>query len=80
MNYQVHDEEINFQFSPCPTSPGPCSFPNASLRLDSRKHRLMAGQPYRFSLSLELPESSENQVSTAVTNHNCHQLSKQHAS
>ena len=59
---QVHDEEINFQFSPCLTSPGPCSFPNASLKLDRRKHRLMTGQPYRLSLSLELPESSENQV------------------
>ena len=59
---QVHDEEINFQFSPCQTSPGACSFPNASLMLDRRRHRLMAGQPYRLSLSLELPESSENQV------------------
>ena len=62
---QVHDEEINFQFSPCLASPGPCSFPNASLKLDRRRHRLMTGQPYRLSLSLELPESSENQVSRA---------------
>ena len=61
---QVHDEEINFQFSPCLNSPGLCSFPNASLKLDRRRHRLMTGQPYRLALSLELPESSENQVSS----------------
>ena len=65
--YQVHDEEINFQFRPCLGRPGPCSFPNTSLRLDSRKHRLMVGQPYRLSLSLELPESSENQVSSSTS-------------
>ena len=43
-------------------TPGACSFPNTSLRLDSRRHRLMVGQPYRLSLRLELPESTENQV------------------
>ena len=59
---QVHDEEVNFQFRPCLKRPGACSFPNTSLVLDTRRHRLMLGQPYRLSLSLELPESPENQV------------------
>ena len=36
---EVHEEEINFQFSPCESSPGPCSFPNTSLKLDPRRHR-----------------------------------------
>ena len=58
----MHDEDVNFQFRPCLDSPGPCGFLNTSLRLDTRRHRLMVGQPYRLSLSLELPESSENQV------------------
>ena len=40
---EVHEEEINFQFSPCESSPGPCSFPNTSLKLDPRRHR---SQPF----------------------------------
>ena len=45
---EVHEEEINFQFSPCESSPGPCSFPNTSLKLDPRRHRSVVRRTQPF--------------------------------
>ena len=59
---KVHEEDLNFQFNPCLSSPGPCGFLNTSLELDRRKHKLMVGQPYKISMTLEMPESSANQA------------------
>lgn len=61
MPTEVHEEHVNFVFSPCISSPGPCSFPNTTLDLIPRKHRLMIGQPYSIALTLEMPESAANQ-------------------
>ena len=59
---QVHEESLNFQFSPCISTSGVCSFPNATLVLDPRNHRLMIGQHYSIDLLLEMPDSVANQV------------------
>lgn len=61
MPTEVHEEEVNFQFSSCPKTQGACSFPNCTLELNPRKHRLMIGQPYRIAVTLDVPESLENQ-------------------
>ena len=62
MPREVHEEDVNFQFTPCEDKPGPCSFPNSSISLNPHKHRLNIGQPYRIGIVLELPDSYVNQV------------------
>ena len=62
MPREVHEEDVNFQFVPCDDKPGPCSFPNSSIKLEPHKHRLNIGQPYRVGIILELPDSYVNQV------------------
>jgi len=61
MPSEVHEEDVNFQFTPCVSSTGLCSFPNATLFLDPKKHRLMIGQPYRIQVMIEVPDSTANQ-------------------
>jgi len=61
MPAEVHEESLNFQFSPCISTSGVCSFPNATLVLDPRNHRLMIGQHYSIDLLLEVPDSVANQ-------------------
>ena len=61
-NLEVHEEDLNFQFHSCVSAPGPCGFLNTSLELDGRRHKLMVGQPYKISMTLEMPESTANQV------------------
>ena len=62
MPREVHEVDVNFQFVPCEDKPGPCSFPNSSIKLDPHKHRLNVGQPYRIAIVVELPDSYVNQV------------------
>jgi len=61
MPAQVHEENVNFQFSPCESDVGPCSFPNATLQLDKKNHRFMIGQPYKIGVKMEVPDSITNQ-------------------
>jgi len=61
MPKEVHEVDVNFQFVPCEDKPGPCTFPNASIKLDPHKQRLNIGQPYRIGIILELPDSYVNQ-------------------
>ena len=62
MPREIHEDDINFQFTPCNDRPGPCSHPNASLRLNPGKHKLQIGQAYRIGVIMELPDSYKNQV------------------
>jgi len=61
MPSEIHEEDVNFQFSDCPDRAGPCSYPNLTIQLDPRRHHLMLGQPYTIALELELPDSPQNQ-------------------
>jgi len=61
MPSEIHEEDVNFQFMDCPDRPGPCSYPNATIQLDPRRHQLMVGQPYTIALELEVPDSPDNQ-------------------
>jgi len=61
MPSEVHEENLNFQFTPCISSSGVCSFPNATLVLDPKNHRLMVGQHYSIEILMEVPDSVANQ-------------------
>ena len=43
-----------------------CSFPNATLVLDPKNHRLMVGQHYSIEILMEVPDSVANQVDVIV--------------
>lgn len=44
----------------CTASKGICSFPAAHVQLTKRQQLLMAGQPYKIHLDLDMPESPTN--------------------
>jgi seipin len=61
MPKEIHEVDINFQFDACDTAMGMCSYPNASVYLDSKTKQLMTGQPYSINMQLEVPDSPTNQ-------------------
>merc|ERR1711913_216692 len=52
MPKEIHEVDINFQFDACDSSMGMCSYPNASVYLDSKTKQLMTGQPYSINMQL----------------------------
>jgi len=60
MPKEIHEVDINFQFEAC-DGMGMCSYPNASVFLDSKTKQLMTGQPYSINMQLEVPDSPTNQ-------------------
>jgi len=58
MPKEVHESDVNFQFSPCEDTPDMCSFPTATI--DTRRQKLMTGQPYSINMLLEVPDSPNN--------------------
>ena len=62
MPKEIHEDDINFKFTPCEDRPGPCSYPTASLTLNPHKHKLQIGQAYRIGVIMEVPDSYGNQV------------------
>ena len=54
MPKEIHEVDINFQFDACDTAMGMCSYPNASVFLDSKTKQLMTGQPYSINMQLEV--------------------------
>ncbi|KAJ6638302.1 Seipin [Pseudolycoriella hygida] len=59
----AHTRPVYMQFESCTTKDqkGPCSFPYAHVPLTKRQQLLMVGQPYRVYLSIDMPESPQNQ-------------------
>lgn len=59
----AHTRPVYMQFESCTTNNqrGPCSFPHAHVSLTKRQQLLMVGQPYRVYLSIDMPESPQNQ-------------------
>ncbi|RVE53829.1 hypothetical protein evm_001491 [Chilo suppressalis] len=56
----THVRPVHLQFKSCDESMGVCSFPSAHVQLTKKSHMLMAAQPYRIKLILEMPESPVN--------------------
>ncbi|KAI5633452.1 putative adipose-regulatory protein (Seipin) domain-containing protein [Phthorimaea operculella] len=56
----THVRPVHLQFKSCEENMGICSFPSAHVQLTKRSHMLMAAQPYRIKLILEMPESQIN--------------------
>lgn len=56
----THVRPVYLQFKSCEENMGVCSFPSAHVQLTKRSHMLMAAQPYRIKLILEMPESEIN--------------------
>merc|ERR1712112_119799 len=58
MPKEVHESGVNFEFTPCEDPPAMCSFPKATI--DTRRQKLMTGQPYSINMLLEVPDSPNN--------------------
>merc|ERR1712112_583145 len=58
MPKEVHESGVNFEFTPCEDTPAMCSFPKATI--DTRRQKLMTGQPYSINMLLEVPDSPNN--------------------
>jgi len=58
MPKEVHESDVNFQFTPCTDTPAMCSFPTATI--DTRRQKLMTGQPYSINMLVEVPDSPNN--------------------
>merc|ERR1712112_194425 len=58
MPKEVHESAVNFEFTPCEDPPAMCSFPKATI--DTRRQKLMTGQPYSINMLLEVPDSPNN--------------------
>ncbi|XP_028162880.1 seipin isoform X2 [Ostrinia furnacalis] len=56
----THVRPVHLQFKSCDEQMGICSFPSAHVQLTKRSHMLMAAQPYRIKLILEMPETQIN--------------------
>ncbi|XP_045781336.1 seipin isoform X1 [Maniola jurtina] len=56
----THVRPVHLQFKSCDENMGVCSFPSAHVQLTKRSQMLMAAQPYRIKLILEVPESQIN--------------------
>eukprot|EP00092_Neocalanus_flemingeri_P013758 GFUD01014838.1.p1 GENE.GFUD01014838.1~~GFUD01014838.1.p1 ORF type:complete len:330 (+),score=89.62 GFUD01014838.1:81-992(+) len=60
MPAKLFEEELSIQFSSCPTSPGQCTYPNATVKIDPKRFRLVPGQSYSVGVTMELPHSPVN--------------------
>lgn len=56
----THVRPVHLQFKSCDEQVGICSFPSAHVQLTRKSSMLMAAQPYRVKLILEMPESQIN--------------------
>ncbi|CAG9113700.1 unnamed protein product [Plutella xylostella] len=56
----THVRPVHLQFKACEEAAGACSFPAAHVQLARRGRVLMAAQPYRARLVLDMPESPVN--------------------
>ncbi|KAJ1521444.1 hypothetical protein ONE63_003113 [Megalurothrips usitatus] len=56
----AHVRPIHVEFEACRDGKGLCSFPTAHIQLTKRHQLLMAGQPYKIFVQLEMPESPVN--------------------
>lgn len=60
----AHTRPVHMQFEPCDIQKNSdllCSFPSAHVPLTRKQQLLMVGQPYRILITLDMPESLENQ-------------------
>jgi len=60
MPAKLFEEELSLQFSTCSSSPGPCTHPNATVKIDPQRFRLVPGQSYSVGVVMELPGSPTN--------------------
>ncbi|XP_065202870.1 seipin-like isoform X2 [Planococcus citri] len=51
---------VHLQVEPCEDLTKECTYPSAHVRLTRRQQLLMMGQPYKFYVHLEMPESPIN--------------------
>ncbi|KAL3284779.1 hypothetical protein HHI36_018922 [Cryptolaemus montrouzieri] len=59
----THDKPVYLNFKSCKTwdvDKSICSFPSGTVQLNQKQQLLMAGQPYKVFLDLEMPESPTN--------------------
>jgi len=61
MPLELQDLPLHFQFKPCEDSMMKCSNPAAIIGLDHRKQNLLQGQPYTFSMTMEIPDTPSNE-------------------
>jgi len=61
MPLELQDLPLHFQFKPCEDSMKKCSNPAAIIGLDHRKQNLLQGQPYTFSMTMEIPDTPSNE-------------------
>ena len=67
MPAKLFEEELSLQFSTCSSSPGPCTHPNATVKIDPQRFRLVPGQSYSVGVVMELPGSPTNKVGKVDT-------------
>lgn len=56
----AHVRPVHLQFKSCDEQQGVCSFPSAHVQLTRRSQMLMAAQPYKIRLILDMPETPLN--------------------